>query len=90
MRNSRGYVKRILAKNKKHHTKLYQRLESSTETPRGTIYEIDWNKFSDREMYSLSRMKLTYFPELVVLALTVRVTRNRLKLMQSTGECCRD
>lgn len=79
MRNSRGYIKNILKKNKKTNTKLYQRLESSTETPRGTIYDVDWDKFEDRDLIALSRMKLIVFPELQVLALVLIVERRRHK-----------
>jgi len=79
MRNSRGYIKNILKKNKKTNTKLYQRLESSIETPRGTIYDVDWDKFEDRDLIALSRMKLIVFPELQVLALVLIVERRRYK-----------
>lgn len=89
MRNSRGYVKNILKKNKKEYTKLYQSLENNTETPRGTIYDVDWDKFSDKELRSLARMKLVYFPELQILAIVLLVERRRERILRK-AECCHD
>ena len=77
MLNSRGYVKNILAKNKRQKSKIYQSLLDSTETPRGSIQDINWDKFNNKELGSLSRMKLKYLPELAEAA-HMAIVRKRL------------